>query len=90
MFQKGPTNRCLQSNWQAPIGVRRIDVNKEGDDDMRYRSRLVNKDFSNYNDPDLYMATLALESLPLVISVAANRTSKSAKQMQIILSECHS
>ena len=87
VYQKVSRSRCLQVTGKGPIGVRWIDVNKQGEDDPLYRSRLVAKDFNNYKDPDLYTATPPLELLRLIISIAASRRSKDGKQWKLMVND---
>ena len=87
VYKKVPKTRCFEVTGKAPIGVRWVDVNKQGDDDPLYRSRLVAKDFNNCKDPDLYTATPPLEYLRLIVSLAASRTSANGERWKIMIND---
>ena len=87
VYMKVPKSKCFQATGKAPIGVRWIDVNKQGEDDPLYRSRFAAKDFNNHKDPDLFTATPPLELLRLIISIAANRRTNNSKQWKVMVND---
>lgn len=53
------------------IDVKWIDINKDDQNNPRYRSRLVGREFNDYKDDSLYASTPPLEARRLVLSYAA-------------------
>ena len=56
---------------KGPIGVRWIDVNKQDEEHLLYRSRLVAKDFNTEDRPYLFKSTPPIGAMRFICSEAA-------------------
>ena len=56
------------------IGVKWVDTNKGDSENVNYRSRLVAQEFKTSKEGALFAATPPLESLRVLLSLAASRT----------------
>jgi hypothetical protein len=87
VYKKVPLQRCKDLTGKAPIKVRWIDTNKQDEQNPKYRSRLVAKDFKKYHDPDLYTATPPIEMLRYIISRAATGMSRTGRRRKLMVND---
>ena len=71
---KVPIEEVIGVPGKRPIGDRWGDVNKQTEEDHKYRSRLVAKEIKRGPKPELYAATPPLECLRMVVSGALNKS----------------
>ena len=67
-------SQCHQRTNKGSISVRWIDINKGDVERPNYRSRLVAREINTYKRDDLFAATLPLEAMKLILSMAASNT----------------
>ena len=67
--------KIIQTRW--------IDINKGDDENPKYRSRFVGKEFNDGVEDGLFAATPPLEALRLLISDAATKDSKEEKVIMV-------
>ena len=72
-----PTSECIAKTGKQQIATRWIDVNKQDASNPLYRSRLVGKEVTTYNDMSLYAATPPIEALRLILHHASTDRNKS-------------
>lgn len=70
VWEKITRQEAARRGWKV-IGARWIDVNKGGEDNWNYRSRLVAKEYNDGEAGGLFAATPPLEGLKMIISSAA-------------------
>eukprot|EP00973_Karenia_brevis_P041501 5742611-Karenia_brevis.AAC.1 len=87
VYRKVPIAKCIEMTAKMPIGVRWIDINKQDNNNPKYRSRLVAKEFKTYNDPDLFAATPPIEVLKMIISMAATRNNHGKVHKKIMTND---
>ena len=68
---KVPIEQCLRATGKQPIRVRWVDLSKQEDINLKYRSRLVGKEYNTGRSDELYASTPPLEALRMVVSEAA-------------------
>ena len=71
LYEKVPISLCYETNGEAPISVRWIDINKGDQSNPNYRSRLVAREINTHKRDDLFAATPPLEALKLILSMTA-------------------
>ena len=52
VFDKVPISEGIKNTGKQPIGVRWVDVNKQDEDNPKYRSRLVAKEIKRFPVPE--------------------------------------
>ena len=67
------------------IKVRWVDTNKGDSKLPNYRSRLVAKEIRTHRDDNLYAATPPLESLRVLLSMAASGPGRTGKALKIMI-----
>eukprot|EP00973_Karenia_brevis_P042751 5916416-Karenia_brevis.AAC.1 len=87
VYKKVLRSKCHQLTGRDPIGVRWVDVNKQDNENPLYRSRLVAKQFKTGNDPELFAATPPLETMKLIISIAATRNHEGRIDKKIMIND---
>ena len=71
VYEYATLEECRKQTGKSPIGTRWIDVNKGDNNNPKYRSRLVAKEYKVDVRPDLFAATPPTECLRLLLSKAA-------------------
>ena len=74
VWERAPVTDCWRETVKAPIGSKWVDVNKGGATKPLIRSRFVVKEIATYKSDDFFAATPPLESLRLLLSLAASDT----------------
>jgi hypothetical protein len=72
VWKRAPTTDCWRDTGKAPIGSKWVDVNKGDETKPQIRSRFVVKEIATYKSDDFFAATPPLESLRLLLSLAAS------------------
>ena len=86
VYRKVPISEAYKWTSKAPIGTRWVDVNKGDSDNPDYRSRLVAKEINRGANPELFAATPPIESLKLLISMAASKQ-KQGKDLKLMFND---
>lgn len=71
VYKKVQRHNCQGATGREPIKVRWVGTNEQDEATPEYSRRLVAKDFKRGSDPDLYTATPPIDTLRLLISLAA-------------------
>ena len=74
--EKVQKSECQKANGKAPSGVQWIGLHKQDVQYPLHGVRLFAKDYNHSKEPDLYTATLPLEFLRLIVSLAASSQDK--------------
>ena len=72
VWERAPIADCWRETGRAPIGSKWVDVNKGDAAKPLIRSRFVVKEIATYKTDDFFTATPPLESLRLLLSLAAS------------------
>ena len=72
VYSKVPWRDAMDATGKPPIKVRWVDVSKGSKEMPEIRSRLVAKEIKRSEKPELFAGTPPLESLKLLLSVAAS------------------
>jgi hypothetical protein len=72
VWEKALITDCWRETGKAPIGSKWVDVNKGDATKPQIRSRFVVKEIATYKSDDFFAATPPLESLRLLLSLAAS------------------
>ena len=66
-----PRSECIRKTGKRPISVKWVDTNKGDDDNPNYRSRLVAREIRLTGEDPIFAPTPPLESVRMVLSLAA-------------------
>ena len=80
VYRKVSLSRCWEITGKKPIGVRRVDVNKQDDINPKFKSRLVTKQSKTSSDLDLHVETTPLEALKVIIPFVATKDRKDTRK----------
>ncbi len=83
--QRGVYTKEPRRAGMKVISTRWLDVNKGDDIHRDYRSRLVGRELNLSKQPDLFAATPPLESLRVILSIAAGRQSSPSRRRRYIV-----
>ncbi len=72
VWKRALITECWAETGKAPIGSKWVDVNKGDAKKPQIRSRFVVKEIATYKSDDFFAATLPLEALRLLLSMAAS------------------
>jgi hypothetical protein len=72
VWERALVTDCWRETGKAPIGSKWVDVNKGDATNPMVRSRFVVKEIATYKTDDFFAATPPLESLRLLLSLAAS------------------
>ena len=72
VYTKVQIIEAMSVTGTKPIGVRWVDVNKQTEEDINYRSALLAKDVQEDPKPEFYAATPPLECLRMIVASAVN------------------
>jgi hypothetical protein len=72
VWERALVTDCWRETGKAPIGSKWVDVNKGDAAKPQIRSRFVVKEIATYKSDDFFAATPPLESLRLLLSLAAS------------------
>ena len=88
VYTKVQTEEVVRVTGRKPIGVRWVDVNKQGEADPKYRYRFMVKEITKHPKPELYAATPPSECLRMVVSSSVRKAacrSDSTSPMKIMV-----
>ena len=72
VWERALVTDCWRETGKAPIGSKWVDVNKGDATKPLIRSRFVVKEIATYKSDDFFAATPTLESLRLLLALAAS------------------
>ena len=87
VWEKRPRQEAYDRCGKAPISVKWIDTNKGDDDCPNYRSRLVAREIRRHGENPIFAPTPPLESLRMVLSLAATNLVGYRKHVRDAVSE---
>ena len=82
-----PRSECLEKTGRRPVTVKWVDVNKGDDDEPNYRSRLVAREIRLPGEDPIFAPTPPLESVRMVLSLAATNLPGETKHVREAESE---
>ena len=85
VYEYASTKKCHERTGRPPVGTKWVDTNKGDDQNPQYRSRLVATEVRKPWSEKWFAATPPLETLRLLVALAARGSPKTGKPRRILL-----